>query len=425
MHFRCLVLLTLLLPGAARRSFRVDDARHDARHQGSVEAREAFLPRGFGMALLLHRGLRAGGLHSVQLPPKAAQLRASRDQPRPTQLGARGAWRPLEPRRSAVALHAGGLKAAALAAPHGGLSQNGGEPRRGGCGKRGLPGRRAGGPRASLFPEDDSGDNTAGASSFPVLVIKSPTLSELLSDGEAIGFWKVYDALGTKEMENELKGSGKLPSELSARMVLRADGAISRGSDFPSGEWNVYRQGEGDDALWRMRLVLRSKLLAEEWRYDGMLVGTTLPQPSRAGGSADTGDQSSGGPESGENVVPEVSLIVVGKATRWEMKGDDERLVQNASFSMSKIAVNRSKLIPTIQSFQGPATVDPEELRIQAEWRKLKDESEEDDIRRAIEDIRRAKAEDPDNWMERNRVREGVDFWRAGEEPDIADGTKD
>jgi len=60
-HLRGLVLWTLFLPGIARRSFRIDDFRHDAQQQNnglaeayelSAEAREAFLPRGFGKALL-------------------------------------------------------------------------------------------------------------------------------------------------------------------------------------------------------------------------------------------------------------------------------------------------------------------------------------------------------------------------------------
>jgi hypothetical protein len=54
------------------------------------------------------------------------------------------------------------------------------------------------------------------------------------------------------------------------------------------------------------------------------------------------------------------------------------------------------------------------------EWRKLKERTEEDELRTAIEEVRRAKADDPDNWQESIRLREGIDYWRVGEEPSSA-----
>merc|ERR1719235_1460633 len=84
---------------------------------------------------------------------------------------------------------------------------------------------------------------------------------------------------------------------------------------------------------------------------------------------------------------------------------------------MTKLAVDRRTLVPTVQAFQGSAAMDPDDLRVQAAWRQLKEESEADDLRKAIEEVRRAKAEDPENWQEKIKLREGVDFWRLGEEP--------
>jgi len=57
MHLLSLVLLAWFLPGAARRSLRLDDSQHDAQHEnntlakafeGSAEVREALIPRAFG-----------------------------------------------------------------------------------------------------------------------------------------------------------------------------------------------------------------------------------------------------------------------------------------------------------------------------------------------------------------------------------------
>jgi len=87
-----LVLLTVFLPGASRRSFRIDDAHHDAQLQDdtltqalevSAEARGALLPGGFVRALSPRRG--RGHPRSMGLP---------------------NALRPSEKRRATVALHA-------------------------------------------------------------------------------------------------------------------------------------------------------------------------------------------------------------------------------------------------------------------------------------------------------------------------------
>jgi len=60
MHLRGLVLFTLFLLSAARRSMRMDDSHQDVlikALQVSAEAREALLPDGFGKGLLRERGL--------------------------------------------------------------------------------------------------------------------------------------------------------------------------------------------------------------------------------------------------------------------------------------------------------------------------------------------------------------------------------
>merc|ERR1719327_2644388 len=42
-------------------------------------------------------------------------------------------------------------------------------------------------------------------------------------------------------------------------------------------------------------------------------------------------------------------------------------------------------------------------------------------MNRAIEDVKREVAEDPENWQDKFKAREGVDFWKVGEEPSIND----
>jgi len=83
MRLRGLVLFTFLLPGAARRSTRTNDARYDAQQQdntlakgldASADARESFAPPDFGTAVLRRPGLRS----DYDAPEPAVQaLRAS------------------------------------------------------------------------------------------------------------------------------------------------------------------------------------------------------------------------------------------------------------------------------------------------------------------------------------------------------------
>lgn len=113
MRFRCLALLSLLLPDATRGSFRIDDSLHDVKQQSntltnalvvSAEAREALHPGRFGEASFLLRGPHSGGLHAAH--KQEVQLRAPSGQHRFMRFRGLGAFRPFVPRRATVALDA-------------------------------------------------------------------------------------------------------------------------------------------------------------------------------------------------------------------------------------------------------------------------------------------------------------------------------
>jgi len=113
MHFDGLVLLTLLLPGGTRRSFRIDVFQHDAQQQNntltegldvSAEVREALLPKGFANSLFPRWGLQASASRADR--KQGPQLRAAHGQARSMQSHSHGAWRPFGPRRATVALNA-------------------------------------------------------------------------------------------------------------------------------------------------------------------------------------------------------------------------------------------------------------------------------------------------------------------------------
>jgi len=84
MRFSCLVLFTLFLPGAARRSLRIDDSHNEAQQQnstlakafeGSAEARAAFIPLPGSRPAkgAIHA---ASGPEEVKSPPKVPFERA-------------------------------------------------------------------------------------------------------------------------------------------------------------------------------------------------------------------------------------------------------------------------------------------------------------------------------------------------------------
>jgi len=118
-HLRCLVLFTLYLPAAARRSIRITDSFHEAQRQASKhiqalevssESRETFLPRGLWAAPFRRRGPQLDALHAANGPGPRSD--APHGQRQSMWHGGPGAWRPLSefpcngPRRATVSLRA-------------------------------------------------------------------------------------------------------------------------------------------------------------------------------------------------------------------------------------------------------------------------------------------------------------------------------
>jgi len=112
-YLRGLVLLTFFVPGAARRSIRIDHSANDAQQQHntltkalevSAEAREALLPGGFGTALFRRWSPQAGALLAAhELGP---QLHAPHGQPLSMRYVGQGSRLP--PQRSPVLEQYGG-----------------------------------------------------------------------------------------------------------------------------------------------------------------------------------------------------------------------------------------------------------------------------------------------------------------------------
>ena len=111
-----------------------------------------------------------------------------------------------------------------------------------------------------------------------------------------------------------------------------------------------------------------------------------------------------------------VEIRIIGKATRWDVSDEDAPTAigdSASSFSMIKKAIARRSLIPTIKPFSAP--IDPESVKREQEWRRLNEATEEDELRRAIEDVRKAKAEHGADWEEFLKPRKGIDYWVEGE----------
>ena len=130
--------------------------------------------------------------------------------------------------------------------------------------------------------------------------------------------------------------------------------------------------------------------------------GTTSPD----------GEQQDGGGAAA--AVEEVR--VVGKASCWDVGGDAHKELKSGSFSMVRMEVDRSELRATIKPLS--RDVDPEELRRQARWDRIKEQSEEDDLRRVIDEVRRLKREGVEDWQEQMQPKKGVDYWEA-DDPDL------
>lgn len=271
--------------------------------------------------------------------------------------------------------------------------------------------------RASIFPE---GDET------PAAAASGTKAQPPLSEDMLVGFWTIYDNLATADALNAMSAGDEMSdSFLSASIVLRADGSVSRGSDFPGGVWSLQSVRAAVDAgtaspasreAARLRMVLESRLLRQEWRYEGLAFQLELPQEPM--------DASRGGvaPDAPTQVTR--SLRVVGNASRWDVSDADapRRIETEGSigpdaefFSMVKKEVDRRKLTPTIQPFAGQ--VDPEGAERRERRGNDRKDAEVSGLKEAIEGVRAAKATDPDDWRSKVKVVEGVDYWRVGEEP--------
>ena len=281
------------------------------------------------------------------------------------------------------------------------------------CSPRGRP------PLLGLFPDDGGASGAAPESG----VAPESKPSGLLSQEACCGFWTIFDEQASADALNGLAaGDEMLASMTSSMMVLRADGQTSRGSDFPGGSWEVIDATAADGSgRRRMSIVLRSRLLRQEWRYEGLLFG--LQRNAEPGGPADAFAAAFGGGSSaGEATANQVELRVIGKSTRWDVADalSPVQLGNESAFSMLKMSVDRSKLTPTIQPFGGQ--VDPAEAKRQTEVRRLSERSEVEELQRAIDDVRRTKAEHGDGWLEADRLVEGVHYWRVGGGADSAQG---
>ena len=284
-----------------------------------------------------------------------------------------------------------------------------------------------------LFPDDDDDGSDAQPRPASALdeMMRAPTAASSssldLSRESLVGFWSIYDDLATEDSMNSLATGAKISSIFSAPLVLRADGQTSRGSDFPGGEWSLYDEATASGSTrWRLSIVLRSRLLRQELRYDGLVFALQLDEREVAdsGSSGGGGGGGGGGGNAAPGSVP-FDLRVVGKVVRWDVAdaGAPAPMGAPTSFSMLRQKYDRGKLTATIQPFS--AEVDPEAARAQSEWNRAKEASEEDELRRAIEDVRRTKEAHGDDWLEADKLVEGRDFWRAGEEPDDVTGLDD
>ena len=243
-------------------------------------------------------------------------------------------------------------------------------------------------PLMGLFPED--GGTGAGPA----------TRSANLGTQDLVGFWTVYDEQSSQDAMSRIAAGQQAGSIFSSRMVLRADGQTSRGSDFPGGSWELLSV----EGRKRLRLTLRNRAKREEWRYDGLVFWLDVgdleggdPADLAAALNVASGDTAGNGEAATEK---KLELRAVGKATRWDVKDETSpRLLGEGRFSMIKLDVDRSTLTPTIKPFSQPA--DPEEIRRQQKTLRDKDRSEADDLRQLLEDVREIKRRHPEDWQQR------------------------
>ena len=181
---------------------------------------------------------------------------------------------------------------------------------------------------SAIFPEEgEQSDNRRAA----------------IAEQDLVGFWTIYDEQASQDAMGRMTTGAEVGSIFSSRMVLRADGQTSRGSDFPGGNWELV--SEESSRRKRMRLTLRNRAKREEWRYDGLVFWL---ETSAAPPGVDPSDllaksvleASAGVAEVGEE-DPKLELRVVGKAGRWDMSDEGAaRRLGEGRFSMIKLDVS-------------------------------------------------------------------------------------
>jgi len=262
---------------------------------------------------------------------------------------------------------------------------------------------------------------------------RSPPPPPPLLPRDLVGFWTVYDDLAADDSLAAVSSGDSPTSLFSSRMVLRADGQTSRGSDFPGGEWELTTapSGEGKQRK-RLRATLRSRKLRQELRLDGLVFrldmgSVELLERSVGSPAAPAGNDApptSAGDEA--PAPPPLQVRVVGKSSRWDVASPASPvLLGRGDFSMVRLEVDRTTLIPTIKPHAAAVEADPEQIRHEQEWQRLRDYSEADEIRRAIDEVRALKRERGDAWRDADEPREGEDFWRLGEEPRAERGAEE
>ncbi|KAL1504101.1 hypothetical protein AB1Y20_010511 [Prymnesium parvum] len=263
---------------------------------------------------------------------------------------------------------------------------------------------------AAIFPED--GEPAAAAEGRRRVGLEAK---------EMVGFWTVYDDLAMEDALGRMAYGASAGSIFSSRVVLRADGQISRGSNFPGGEWTLC--GESEGGRKRMRLTLLNKAERQEWRYDGLVfwleLGADLPAeglgslghapPTAGGGGGGAGSQAS-----------TCELRVIGTTERWDVSSLTPTMMTKGRFSMVKLEVNRTTLTPTIKPFTREA--DPDEIRKEQEVLRRKDVAEAEDLRQLLDDVRQMKREHAADWQQRMRPSEwetpdALDDVRTSENP--------
>ena len=112
---------------------------------------------------------------------------------------------------------------------------------------------------SAIFPEPDAGTAADGVDAS--MEVPEINMQEL------VGFWTVYDEQASEDAMSRLSYGGNMGSIFSNRMVLRADGQTSRGSEFPGGSWELV-DGAGSNRK-RLTMRLKNKVKQQEWRCDG------------------------------------------------------------------------------------------------------------------------------------------------------------